>query len=338
MNLASGTSECRFSSAVPIDVLEETIYNISPELLDILLFDRTTRSNIIWATSDYSSLGKGYEPESPIQQEQITGEHASIIQPRVAKALHAQAGRTRDKAEVFTPCWICNKQNNLLDEQWFGRPGVFNAETETGWIPTTEPIVFALRGKTWKRYIDEKRLEITCGEAPYLVSRYDTVTGELIPLEHRIGLLDRKMRVVNENTTEPDDWLKCALRAYQSVYGYEYQGDNLLLARENLFVSFIDYYRARFSEQPSIRILKQIARVVSWNLWQMDGMKLVVPYSCHPIIEEDVTLFGVERTEKPCPGCAAGGIHNHTGVYCKVHDWRDKSTWTYISLMKGGSQ
>lgn len=338
MSTGQNTSKYCFPTTVPIDVLEETICSIDPDLLSILLFDRTTRQNIIWATSDYESLGFGYEPEAPILPVLITGEHASLIQPRVAKAQRAQAGRTRDKAEVFTPCWICNKQNNLLDDQWFGRSGVFNTETDTGWIPTTEPVSFAPKGQTWQRYVDEKRLEITCGEAPYLVSRYDTVTGELIPLGSRIGLLDRKMRVVGENTETREDWLKWALRAYQSVYGYEYQGDNLLLARENLLVSFIDYYRARFAEQPDIRTLKQVARIISWNLWQMDGLKMVVPFSCRPIVEEDYTLFGMERTETPCPGCITGDIHAHTGSYCKIHDWRDKSTWTYISLMKGGSQ
>lgn len=27
----------------------------------------------------------------------------------------------RDKAEVFTPSWVCNAQNNLVDNQWFGK-------------------------------------------------------------------------------------------------------------------------------------------------------------------------------------------------------------------------
>ena len=48
--------------------------------------------------------------------------------------------------------------------------------------------------------MDAQRLEISCGEAPYLVSRYDTVMGETIPISQRIGLLDRKLRVVSENT------------------------------------------------------------------------------------------------------------------------------------------
>lgn len=35
--------------------------------------------------------------------------------------------------------------------------------------------------KDWRKYVDARRLEISCGEAPYLVSRYDTVTGCEIP-------------------------------------------------------------------------------------------------------------------------------------------------------------
>ena len=31
-------------------------------------------------------------------------------------------------AEVFTPSWICNAQNNLIDNAWFERKDVFNKE------------------------------------------------------------------------------------------------------------------------------------------------------------------------------------------------------------------
>ena len=124
---------------------------------------------------------------------------STVIQPRITKAQNTQDGRTREKAEVFTPCWICNKQNNLVDERWFGRPHVFNKEVEHTWISTLDKIEFPNSKKTWKKYVDAQRLEISCGEAPYLVSRYDAVTGEKIPLRSRIGLLDRKLRVVDEN-------------------------------------------------------------------------------------------------------------------------------------------
>lgn len=86
----------------------------------------------------------------------------------------------------------------------------------------------------WTDYVLSTRLEISCGEAPYLVSRYDTITGQPINIIDRIGILDRKIRVINENTYTENDWMYWVLKAYQSIYGFELQGDNLLLARENL--------------------------------------------------------------------------------------------------------
>lgn len=46
------------------------------------------------------------------------------------------------------------------------------------------------------------------------------------------------------------EWLKWTIRAFQSVYGYEYQGDSLLLARTNLLLSFAEYYFERGSKEP----------------------------------------------------------------------------------------
>ncbi len=96
-----------------IDILEESIRTLDAELLNIMLLDRTTRKNILWATDDYASLGAGFETFSEITPGLITGHYATLIQPRTAKSKNTQADRTRDKAEVFTPSWICNKQGLL---------------------------------------------------------------------------------------------------------------------------------------------------------------------------------------------------------------------------------
>jgi hypothetical protein len=321
-----------------INVLEDTILQFDIGLLNLLLKDKTTNRNIIWATTNYESLGKGYEEFSEITPKLITGEQTKIILPRITKSLNAQSGRIRDRAEVFTPSWICNHQNNLVDAKWFGRTKVFNVAAENGWIVVSDKVEFPNQKKTWKKYVDAQRLEITCGEAPYLVSRYDTVTGEKIILEQRIGLLDRKLRVINENTCTENEWLFWTKRAFQSVYGYEYQGDNLLLARKNLLCTFIDYYQAQFGYTPDIKWLYKIARIISWNIWQMDGMKFVVPNSCKPIRNVVSNLFGTEVTEESCPGCRKNDIHLHTGTYCRIQDWRFKMGRTFISMMKGGHE
>ena len=108
-------------SIAGIDLLEQELLDHERTLLEILLQDKTTKKNIIWATDDYAELGEPYSFKKEILPELVTGEQDSLIQPRVEKALEHQTNRTRDKAEVFTPSWICNAQNNLVDEQWFGR-------------------------------------------------------------------------------------------------------------------------------------------------------------------------------------------------------------------------
>ena len=242
-----------------IDISENELLRQSEEILVELLRDHTTQKNIFWATDDYASLGEAYSYHAPITIPCITGDNGFIIQPRVLKTREEQANRTKDKAEVFTPSWVCNTQNNLIDEAWFGRKDVFNQEhpeTKT-WTATTLPVSFP-DGKTWKDYVRSTRMEITCGEAPYLVSRYDTTTGAFIPISQRIGMIDRKLRVISENTTTTGEWLKMAQEAYKNIYGYEWQGDNLLLAREALLITFIEYYTEKFGEKPQERSINTL--------------------------------------------------------------------------------
>lgn len=320
-----------------IDVREDEILQSDPKLLLLLLKDKTTGKNILWATTDYAWLGTGYEEFSEILPELITGENRLLIRPRISKEKAEKANRTREKAEVFTPAWVCNKQNNLVDAAWFGRDNVFNTESDKGWTAVPEPVDFDNPKKPWNKYVDAQRLEITCGEAPYLVSRYDTVTGEKLPIVSRIGLLDRKLRVVNENTQTEEDWCKWAQRAFESVYGYEYQGDNLLLARENLLFTYIDYYYARFGHAPSIKLTHKIALIISWNIWQMDGLKYVVPNSCYDEEPSNVQTHLLEEkpiVKTPCPGCASGNKYKHNGIYCRIQDWRDKSSKRFIDMIR----
>ncbi len=304
-----------------VDISENDILDIGKDILKILLIDRTTKRNIIWASSDYEMLGDSYNAKFPITIDLITGVNSGVIQPRVTKNKDEQLSRTKGKAEVFTPSWICNIQNNLIDNEWFGKKDIFNKEEEKLWVTSKGVILFPDdKNHTWKKYVDDKRLEITCGEAPYLVSRYDTVTGNPINVDSRIGLLDRKLRVVNENTADIDEWFKWTKRAFESIYGFEFQGDSLLLARENLLFTFIDNFGHKFKSKPSYKQIKEIATVISWNIWQMDGLKFTVPYE--DIFEQYYQLtLGEINTEsnQPC--------------YCKIKDWRSKEILTYKSII-----
>ena len=274
-----------------IDIREDDLKAISPEVLETLLRDHTTDKNIFWATHDYEALGSEYDYHSPIKPELITGEHGMVIMPRVLKSKANQTDRSKDMAEVFTPSWICNAQNNLVMDA----------------LP---------KDMDWKDFVRLTCLEITCGEAPYLVSRYDTTTGEPIPLKERIGLLDRKLRVVSAHTETSDEWIEWAQTAYKNIYGYEWQGDNLLLAREALLWTFIEYYLAKFQSAPSNENINTIAEIISWNLWQMDGLRGVPP---------DFPSPG-ELSENPIPDIFT--------TYCIIRDWDSGKAIRYIDLIK----
>lgn len=295
-------------------------------LLDILLQDKSTKKNIIWATDTYEKYGRGFTDKEQIDRNLLL-QHANIIKPRIQKSQEAQAARTRKKAEVFTPAWLCNMMNNYCDQEWFGRKDVFNIENEDHtWMVIEEPIEFPKR-KTWKHYVDSRRLEITCGEAPYLVSRYDVSTGELIvPPKRRIGQLDRKLRIVNENTADFDEWLKWTIRAFEATYGYEYQGDNLLIARVNLLLTFIDYYRERWEKEPDEKLLGQVANKIAWNIWQMDGLKDTVPLGKPYEEYHQMTFFDM------IPELSDTQSEEPEAILCKIYNWRRDNSLIFKKL------
>ncbi len=289
-----------------------------------LLQDKTTRKNIMFASDSYADYGAGYRDNSQMTEGVLLGFDSCDIQPRVYKAASEQTERTRKRAEVFTPAWIVNQMNNYCDAEWFGRPDVFNRQNGQSWEINTEPILFP-EGKDWKQYVDSRRLEITCGEAPYIVSRYDTATGEIIPIEKRIGILDRKLRIVNENAADEEEWFKWALRAFQSVYGYEYQGDNLLIARMNLIYTLADYIEAKWNRQAAQKELEKFLNVICWNIWQMDGMNDTPPYGIPTDDIVQMSLFDEDETTK-----------DDEIIYCKIYDWRADISKLFKGLKKRG--
>ena len=317
-----------------IDIKEDNLINADYELLDILLKDRTSGKNILWGTDIYSTHGRGFQSSDYMSVEKVTGFYGEIIRPRVKKSKEEQLARIRDKAEVFTPSCICNKQNNLIDSNWFGYNNVFNIEKGIEWI-STEKVIFP-ENKSWQDYIKSLRLEVSCGEAPYLTSRYDSVSGKSIPVNSRIGMLDRKFRVINENIDDFDEWIKFAEDALKSVYGYDWQGDNVLLARENLLYTFVDNFKYKFNKKPSLELVKNIAYIISWNIWQMDGINFIIPYSCknEVLINLQMNLFGEEeKSVVECIGCKKNNIHKHNGIYSKIMNWESNRANKFINLV-----
>ena len=305
----------------PIDILENRVLKETPGLLEVLLKDHTTQQNIFWATDSYAELGDGFRWHDSITVAAITGEHGDVIMPRVMKTRDEQQRRVKQMAEVFTPAWLVNKMNNAADEVWFGRQNVFNVPTEEGWRPTEAPVMMP-KGKSWHDYVLATRLEITCGEAPFLTSRYDMISGVSIAIKTRMGMLDRKLRIVNEHCTG-NEWTRWALLALGSVYGFEWQGDNLLLARESLLASFSESYEQQFGHKADRTTLMLAAEIIAWNVWQMDGLKGVVPASCRETRIMETDFFGETKVTSvsPCPGCEHDDITLHNGMRCCLRRW-----------------
>ena len=238
------------------DISETRIREEMPEILDILLADRMAsrscrkKRNIIWANDNYIHYHKKhYAPGAEIRPEWITGKMGHLIMPRALKPAELQKERTKSRAEVFTPAWVVKKQNDEIDQNYL------DDDLET--------------------YVRRTWLEITCGEAPYMASRYDMITGKIMPLVERAGFVDRKLQRINDGTKKNQKtWQHLVTLAYQASYGFEWNGDSLLLARENLLYTCRDYYLAKWGREIPYDFFKKIARIISYNVFQMDGISL----------------------------------------------------------------
>lgn len=198
----------------------------------------------------------------------------NIIKPRALKSKEMQKERTKSKAEVFTPTWIVKKQNDEIEKDYI------NDDLET--------------------YVKRTWLEITAGEAPYMATRYDVETGEIVPLTKRVGFVDRKLKRINAEVDDKAEWQRLVVEAYKSSYGFEWSGDSLLLARENLLYTYRDYYFQKWLEEPTYGLFANIAKIISYNLFQMDGLKYIIPLTekREKILEVQMSLFDYEEPEE----------------------------------------
>ena len=171
--------------------------------------------------------------------------------PRCLRLKEVNEKRTKHKAEVFTPIWVVEKMNKMVLDDCLKTP--------------------------FDEYMDSTQLEITCGEGVFLTTRYDSETGELISLSDRVGLLDAKLKRLCEENFSKALFEQYLVRITKSIYGYEYQGDSLLMARINVLSSIQDFYYSIFNQSMNESLLCDLAKIISWNIFQMDGLTNCVP-------------------------------------------------------------
>lgn len=213
--------------------------------------------------------------------QEILPSDAENIVPRWQKDRFEQKNRTRARAEIFTPPEVCEIQNNLV-------------------IGDTRDL---------EKFIDARFLEITCGEAPYITSRYNAATGEAIDFANRVGILDKKLKIIGNETKSVADLIDFTLRAVKSIYGYEFQGDNLFLARKNIFLTVKEFFTDKIAATELKNYLLQVADVISWNFWQMNGRTNSPPFI------ENKNLFG--------------------GANCLIKDWLTGKKFEFCELFGG---
>lgn len=239
----------------PLLTEKQGIYKYIPDLL----VDKTTGENIIFAEDEYEGYDLTDYYTEDIIKELIASKQLNY---RVRKSLEHQKARTKKNAEVFTPSWICDQM-----------------------ITMCEP------PEDWQEFVQSTWLEITCGECPYLVNLYDSTTGEKIPIDKRIGVLDRKFRLINKHIVQEDftneksykrKWIDTMYDAMCSTYGYEFQGDNLFIARVNVLRCFVENFYVKWNKMPPDATIRKAIEIIQWNLWQMDGLKDTVPFSDTP--------------------------------------------------------
>ena len=87
------------------------------------------------------------------------------------------------------------------------------------------------------------------------------------------------------------------LHVYGGYSNYEFQGDNLFIARVNVLRCFVDYYRDKWNEMPTKDTILKMINIIVWNFWQMDGLKDTIPFSDTPAKIIDWKLTNRNHTE-----------------------------------------
>ena len=90
----------------------------------------------------------------------------------------------------------------------------------------------------------------------------------------------------------------------------------------------------KFGCLPDEDKLKQIAEIISWNIFQMDGIKFVIPNSCKTDKIAQLTIFGDAVKEVECLGCKKGNNNRHNGIYCKIMNWETNKKIRFVNLTK----
>ena len=114
--------------------------------------------------------------------------------------------------------------------------------------------------------------------------------------------------MVGENTDTELAWITWAAQAVEATYGYEFQGDSLLIARLNVLMTVRDFMEDRFGQTLTEKQFGRLIQTVVWNLWQMDGLTDRIPFAAEEEPDMGGLLFGMMQEQE--------------NTDCRIYDWR----------------
>ena len=90
----------------------------------------------------------------------------------------------------------------------------------------------------------------------------------------------------------------------------------------------------KFQKDLSSKELIEFAKIIVWNIWQMDGLKFVIPNSCCKENKTEETLFETVTVATECEGCKKNIYKKHNGIYCKIMDWQENEIIRFVDILK----
>lgn len=90
-------------------------------------------------------------------------------------------------------------------------------------------------------------------------------------------------------------------------------------------MTYDEYLQEYWNRKPTMNELKKLINIITWNIWQMDGLKGTIPYSKAEEQYRQMTLFEVYgmQTEKKS---------ENKQPLCRIYDWRGDKSLEFVSL------
>ncbi|MFC3929040.1 hypothetical protein ACVR05_04135 [Streptococcus caprae] len=271
--------------------------NHRKQLEHLLLIDRTTRKPLVWASERQAFRGRGFQATDELSTLKFTGIYQDVIKPLALKIEEGSA----QAAEAINLDGI----QHVIDLELTGMDFL-----------------------SWTEFLETRWLDKRALEGGFLITPYHQATGQTIPILQRAGILDLKLQAIMREVTSPNAFFTWAQIAYQTSYAYLLAGDDLFLLRDELLKTFDAYYAAKFFLAPLPQFREEIARIISYNIVQMDDSTFSVPPSEPTDQAIQLDLFG-QIAEQQAPSAA---------MKTRIKDWNYNRLLTVESALAADRQ